>query len=68
MKKTYNTPCVNIIQVQNVQTLAASGVTGELGDIAIGFGGIDEFGELDPCVKEEDLFGNENFGGGDEAW
>lgn len=36
------------------ELLAGSGVTGDMGDDTIGYGGVDENGELDPGAKAFD--------------
>ena len=53
MKKTYIIPCLNLMEAHAEQILAASfGVIGNGNDINIGYGGVDEDGEIDPSVKE----------------
>lgn len=50
MKKTYIQPCIEDMQAEAAQMLAAS-VTGSNG---IGYGGIDSDGSLDPETKEDE--------------
>ena len=49
MKKTYIQPCMEEMQAEAAQMLAAS-VTGNNG---IGYGGVDNDGSLNPETKEE---------------
>ena len=51
MKKTYIIPCLSIMEAQAEQILASS-VTSGNDDINIGYGGVDEDGEVDPDAKE----------------
>ena len=57
MRKTYIQPCMEEMQAQAAQMMAAS-VTGSNG---IGYGGVDSNGSLDPETKEEkwDLWDDE---------
>ena len=53
MKKTYIIPCLNLMEAHAEQILAASfGVIGNGNDINIGYGGVDNAGEVDPDAKE----------------
>lgn len=52
MKKTYIIPCLNLMQAQAEQILASSGVTSNSNNVNIGYGGVDEDGDIDPDVKE----------------
>ena len=52
MKKKYIIPSTSIMQAEVEQILATSGVISNSNDINIGYGGIDEDGDLDPCAKE----------------
>ena len=51
MKKRYVIPQIDIVRLQNESPLAASGVTANNN---IGYGGVDEEGELEPSVKLND--------------
>ncbi len=52
MKKEYIKPLLNIVRVNGEMMLAASGVSGKIGDSpSIGYGGVDEEGTLDAEVK-----------------
>ena len=52
MKKDYIKPLLNIVRVNGEMMLAASGVSGKIGDSpSIGYGGVDEEGTLDAEVK-----------------
>lgn len=50
MKKTYIEPHIEMRQIHAEQVIASSEITSNNG---IGYGGVDEEGELDPEVKEE---------------
>lgn len=53
MKKTYIIPCTTVMQAE-VEQILANSVRGTIDDdIEIGFGGIDEDGDIDPSVKEK---------------
>ncbi|MBO4907067.1 MAG: hypothetical protein J5486_08570 [Bacteroidaceae bacterium] len=52
MKKTYIEPKTEILTAALEMPLALSGVTSTDNDISIGYGGVDDSGELDPSVKE----------------
>ena len=52
MKKTYIIPCLNLMQAQAEQMLASSGVISNSNDINIGYGGVDEDGDVEPDAKE----------------
>ena len=52
MKKKYIIPETKVVLLHGETILSASGVVGKIGnDDNIGFGGVDEKGELDPEVK-----------------
>ena len=52
MKKEYIRPVMSIVRVSGEMMLAASGVSGKIGDSpSIGYGGVDEEGILDAEVK-----------------
>ncbi len=55
--KTYIIPCTSVMLIEQEQPLAASGVVSNNG---IGFGGVDEGGNLDPEVKGN-VFGESIF-------
>lgn len=50
MKKTYMTPNMEVLEMDTMTLLAGSGVTST--DPEIGFGGIDNEGNLDPSAPE----------------
>ncbi len=53
MKNTYIIPEISISQAE-VEQMLANSVIGSIDDeIEVGYGGIDDGGDLDPCVKEE---------------
>lgn len=52
MKKTYIIPSTSVEQAEAVKMLAASIVGKVDNSEEIGYGGIDEDGSQDPCVKE----------------
>ncbi|MBR1665464.1 MAG: hypothetical protein IJ699_04485 [Bacteroidaceae bacterium] len=51
MKRTYTIPDMKVVQVQHETFIAISGVKSNSNDINIGYGGVDDNGELDPEVK-----------------
>ena len=52
MKKRYIIPETKVVRLHGETILSASGVVGKIGDDeGIGFGGVDETGELDADVK-----------------
>ena len=57
-KQDYIKPIVKILPVSSDELLAGSGVTGDMGDDTIGYGGIDDDGSLDPGAKDFDLGSN----------
>ena len=62
MKKTYIIPLTEIEEVSMVTLQTASGVKGMMnGTLEIGFGGVDENGELEPAANG---FGNWD----DDSW
>ena len=52
MKKIYKSPDCIIMHLQSLQMISASGVTSDIGDNHIGYGGVDDDGSLDPDTKE----------------
>ena len=52
MKKTYIIPCLNLMEAQAEQMLASSGVISNSNGINIGYGGVDQGGDVDPDAKE----------------
>lgn len=54
MKKRYITPVADIAEIRTVQMLNASGVSDE--EKGIGYGGIDEEGELEPAARRRDVW------------
>ncbi|MBR5918643.1 MAG: hypothetical protein IKZ83_01915 [Prevotella sp.] len=50
-KQEYIQPRVKILPVGSDELLVGSGVTGDTGSDTIGYGGVDEDGDLDPGAK-----------------
>ena len=51
-KQDYIQPRVKILPVGSDELLVGSGVTGDTGSDTIGYGGVDDDGDLDPGAKE----------------
>ena len=59
-KQDYIKPRVKILPVGSDELLVGSGVTGDTGSDTIGYGGVDEDGDLDPGAKGFEFY--EGFG------